>query len=489
MTKKTLYFILISLLIFILSGCSVGPDYNRPMTRMPAAWQNLIPQTDPNTAAMVKWWTAFNDSSLNTLIENALDNNLTLEQSFLAISRARALRDYTAGRYYPEIDIKGSYRRLRDSANTYFAVPGLAIEPYDSHSIGFDSTWEIDLFGRIKRALESSQANLEASVFDFYNTRVSVISEVARNYIELRTIQARLNFAARNIKSQKETLKLTIDRFEAGLVPELDVSQAKQNLANTQSQLPPLRIAKLQIKNRLAVLLGTYPDKIEKLIDTRGKIPAVPEKIITAIPAELLRRRPDIRRAERLLAAQTAKIGVAQADLYPRLSISGAFSFDADQLREVGLWTSRSYSFGPSVRWNIFDADRLKNLVKVEKISSRQQMLQYNKTVLTAVEEVENAMAAFKLETVRRRDLLKSTKAAQKSVKLVRSLYKSGLTDFQNVLDTQRTLFHQQDALAASTGQVVIDLIALYKAMGGGWSDIHDEITMKNTSQNDITHQ
>jgi NodT family efflux transporter outer membrane factor (OMF) lipoprotein len=448
---------------------------------MPKKWLADGIVTDPNDLNLAHWWQSFDDQALNTLVDELLDSSLDLSQAYLRIAQARRTLDFTAGQYWPSADINGNYTRSRDSENTYLATPGIPAEQYDFHSIGIDSSWEIDLFGRIKRSVESARASFQADVYDYYNTRVSLIAETAINYIQLRTVQRRISLAHQNIETQQETLQLTKDRFDAGLAPELDVFQARQNLANTRAQIPSLQLQQQKIKNRIAVLLGSFPSQLEINLQTHGRIPPVPEKLTVTLPAELLRRRADIRNAERLLAAQTAQIGAAEADLYPRFSISGSFAFQAEQLREVGLRTSRAYSFGPAVSWNIFDADRLKNKLEIEKIKRTSAYIQYDKTVLQAVEEVENALAAYNYNTRRSKQLDQSVKAAKRSVELVRSLYSSGLTDFQNVLDTQRTLFNQQDQLAASRGQVVIDIITLYKALGGGW---YESMRVEKNRQN-----
>lgn len=485
MRKKISKFILVLVsAVFMLGGCAAGPDYQEPETIMPAEWQYSLGNADCDSSAKLgDWWEDFDDPQLNMLVEAALEENLDLENAYLAIAESRAVRDFTAGQYYPNIDLAGSYRRIRESEKTY-AGSAMAVSAFDNYSVGFDSSWEIDVFGKIKRSVQSAQAGLEATAYQYYYTRLSLISEVARAYTQLRTVQRRITLANKNVQTQQETLKLTRDRYQAGLAPELDVSQAQQNLANTKSQIPPLKQAKIEAENRLAVLVGKFAGTVEMPMQSEPRIPRPPENIKTVLPAELLRRRPDIRIAERRLAAQSAKIGVAAADLYPRFSISGTFAFDAEKVSDLGDFASRNYSFGPSVRWNIFDGERIKNTVKIEKIRSSQAMLDYDNTVLKAVEEVENALAGYALETERMKQLEKSVAAAQKSVKLVRDLYKNGLTDFQNVLDTQRTLFNQQDSLAQSRGQTVINLIALYKAIGGGWYE-----AAANTEAEPITEQ
>jgi NodT family efflux transporter outer membrane factor (OMF) lipoprotein len=454
----------------LLVGCTVGPDYERPDLELPAGWSERSPlESEQAGAQLQQWWTLFDDSVLEGLVEQAAQANLDAQAAIMRVAESRAARDLTAGEYSPRADAIASYSRLRDSEHTRFAYPGVPTDPYDLHSAGFDTSWEIDLFGQIKRSVESSQASLEASIDDYHDVLRTLFAEVARNYVELRTTQARIQYALKNIESQKETVRLAEGRFQAGLSPELDVAQAKLNLANTEAEVPALRQVEIQTINRIAVLLGQYPQSLKADLRMEEPIPMPPEIRALGIPADLLRRRPDIRRAERQLAAQTARIGVATADLYPAFSLTGTFSFQAEDLGDVGRRGSRTYSFGPGFRWYLLGGNRVFSNIRREEAVTEQARLHYEQTVLSAVEEVENGLASFTQESTRRAALQRSTEESERSVKLVRELYASGLTDFQNVLDMQRTLWMQQDRLAASRGQVVLNLIRFYKALGGGW--------------------
>ena len=276
--------------------------------------------------------------------------------------------------------------------------------------------------------------------------------------------------SANYIKLQQDTLKLTRKRREAELVPELDVQQAELVLATTESTIPVLRQSEAQAIHRLSVLLGQPPAFLYEELSTASKIPDVPEDITIGLPTELLRQRPDIRRAERILAAQTADIGIATAGLYPAFSLSGTFALEAQQMKEIGEWDSRKWGFGPAMRWNLFDGDRIKSSIKVQEAQAEQAMVIYEQTILLALEEVENVMVAFAEEQQRVEALERSVSAAQKSVELVKELYEIGLTDFQNVLDMQRALTNQQDQLAESQGRVAKNLVRIYTSLGGGWS-------------------
>ncbi|MBP8606492.1 MAG: efflux transporter outer membrane subunit [Phycisphaerae bacterium] len=453
-----------------LAGCTVGPDYQPPAPVLPDMWAEaaLMQQGEPNL--LKEWWVVLDDPVLMRLIEQASQGSRNLRQAYERIAESRALRDYAAGRYYPAADFSASYTRSRESANTAFAFPAM-LQEHGSYTGGFDAAWELDLFGGIRRSVESAQALLEASVENFRDVQASLYAEVAADYVELRTVQMRLQFAMDNIKVQKDTLTLTEDRYKAGLAPELDVAQARQNLANTEAQVPSLRTAEIQVLNRLAVLLGQYPQELDEVLKMPAAIPLpASDKLPSALPADLLRQRPDIRRAERQLAAQTAQTGVTVSQLYPSFSLWGSFALVAERFPDVGNWSSRSYSYGPSLGWRVFEGGRIRSLVRADEARMRQLLAAYEHTVLTAVGEVETAAAAYVQESQREEALQRSVRAAEDTVRLVSSLYRSGLTDFQNVLDAQRTLFSQQDMLAVSRGARVLNLIRIYKALGGGWN-------------------
>jgi outer membrane protein, multidrug efflux system len=466
-------------LVFLTAGgCKVGPDYTRHDPNMPGQWSepNLAAGVDPSVLG--QWWTTFEDELLVRLIERADTGSLDLQAALARIDQSRALRRYAAGENAPTIDATGSYSRTRVSENGLM-VPQLGGSPDQTnlHSAGFDARWEIDMFGRIRRSVESAQAALEQSIEDYRDVRVSLYSEIARNYIEVRTAQARIRYAQANVQIQRKTLELTQSRFNAQIAPQLDVAQAQLNLANTESEIPPLLISEVAALNRLAVFIGEAPQSLRQWIDPPGGLPQVKVTPNAGVPAELLRQRPDIRSAERALAAQTARIGVAQAQLYPSFSLRGVLVLEATELSNMDDWASRAYSFGPGLRWNLFDGNRIRSLVNVEEARTRQLAAVYESTVLRALEEVENAMVGYVQENERVAALERSVVAARQSVEMVETLYKSGLTDFQNVLVTQRALSQQEDRLAISQGSVLQQLIALYKALGGGWEETTDPQT------------
>ena len=462
--KKTILSLLTSILI---CGCTVGPNYNKPETPTPKKWAEPLPDTISTQPSQgVQWWQSFSDPILTELICRAENNNKDLLAAASRIKQSRYQLAIAKGLYYPNIDAVGSFSRSKVSDNTAYASG-----PTNLYSAGLDMSWEIDLFGKIKRSTQQAQANIEMTTENYHGLMVSMYADVATNYVELRAIEKRIKYALENIEIQKETLSLTQSRFDANLVSQLDVAQAKLNLYNTESTIPPLMMQKSQIQNRLATLLGLMPGEIDKIIQSDGEIPQTPAKISVGAPADLVRQRPDIRSAERKLVAQTAAIGVAKADLYPSLSITGNFSFQAGNIGNLDEWSSKSYSFGPAIGWNIFDGKRIKSNIALEKERLNEYLTSYQQSVLLALEEVEGAISAYVQEKLRNDSLSKSVEAARMSVELANNQYRSGLTDFQNVLDMQRTLSEQQDRLAQSEGLVVENIITIYKALGGGWSE------------------
>lgn len=470
------YFLIIAIIsaMVVLVGCTVGPDYTSVKIKTGDIWhQKLVKGLSADEDITVQWWQKLNDPILDELIEEAKVTNLELDIAYWRVRQARASRDFVAGKYYPKVDAIGSYTRARQSDNgTTPPQPGRkSNDPYNMHSVGFDSVWEIDIWGKNKRAYESADASLQVQVEGYHDVMISLYAEVARNYIDMRTAQARLKYANENIESQRGMLEITESRFNSELTTELDVEQAKLNLANTKSQVPTFVSAENAAINRICVLLGKGPGELYEKLSVDGPIPFLPAEINVSLPAELLRQRPDIRKAERALASQNARIGVATADLYPTFSLNGNLSLTALDFSDLGRMSSNQYGFGPSIRWNIFDADRIKNVIRLEKAKTKEYYANYEQTVLLALEEVENSMTDYVQEINRRELLGQSVDSARKSVQMVKSLYTNGLTDFQNVLDMQRTLSQQEDNLAQSQGIVIQNLIRIYKAFGGGWDD------------------
>jgi NodT family efflux transporter outer membrane factor (OMF) lipoprotein len=481
-------------LTLLVAGCAVGPNYEPPeltVETVPDQWRTTVEtEMQADTTDLEMWWVSFNDELLTELIRRSEFGNLDLQAAVGRVAEARAIRGVARGGFWPDIVLGGAYSYQKLSENglqgaqagqpddgTGSGSSSLLTEPFDSWSSGLSLNWEIDLFGRIRRTAEAADAQLQASIEDYRDVLVTLYAEVGSAYVDARAFQTRLDFATQNVAAQENSLELTNDRFKAGLTSALDVAQAEQNLAQTKSTIPVLAIGLEASLNRLAVLLGEAPGALHDELQEHGGLPEVDDKVAYGIPADLLRRRPDIRQAERLLASQTARIGIATADLYPTLTLGGSVGLEALDLGDLAEGSSVFWSIVPKISWPIFTGGKIRNRIRAEEARTAQALAAYEQTVLRALEEVQNALVAYGQEKVRRDRLLEAVSASQRAVDLVETQYLSGLTNFQNFLDSQRSLFRQQDELAESAGQVRNKLIALNRALGGGWSPSQAEVT------------
>jgi NodT family efflux transporter outer membrane factor (OMF) lipoprotein len=473
-------FLALFLMAFLISGCTmVGPDYVKPTAPEAKEW---LAYEDPKIksveADFSQWWTVFNDPVLNRLVETAYQQNLTLQTAGVRILEARAQLGIAIGFQYPQTQqATGDAAAQRLSRN---APNSAGIERFSYvYDVGFDAAWELDFWGKFRRAVQSEVANLEASIANYDDILVTLTSEVARTYVALRTSEERLAVARQNVEIQKRSLQIAEVRFKAGAVTELDVTQARALLRSTEATIPGFETDIRQAKNGLAILLGKLPGEIDDMLGGAGVIPEVPAEVTVGIPAELMRRRPDIRFAERQLAAQSALIGVAKADLFPHFSLFGSIGYTTSSstgsrsnnagLSEMFDSQSFNYSAGPSINWDLFNYGRITNRVRVEDARFQQLAVDYENTVLRAAQEVEDAMIGF----LRSQDavvfLADGVKASKRSVDLSLIQYREGLVDYQRVLDTQRFLSDQQDLLVSTAGSVAFSLVGMYKALGGGW--------------------
>ena len=469
MNQRNPLFLFFAIGLLAFSGCMVGPNYERPVVEVPDVWQEAATaKVTDGEAPLQTWWTVFDDPKLTDLIDRAQASNLDLQQAIWRIQESRALRGVAKGGLLPGVQGTGDASR-EDPSENQVIIEEFA-DPQNNFSLGVDATWELDVFGRVRRTIEVADARLGASVEDYRDVLVTLLADVAFNYLELRTLQLRLNYAAANVLAQRETLQITVDRFDAGLVSQLDITQAESNLASTEARIPPLRAGQTAALNRLAVLLGASPGVLDGELNAPDDIPVPPDEVTIGLPAELLRQRPDVRRAERQLAAATAQIGVETANLYPRFSLFGFLGIGATDIGDLFSTSSGTWGIGLPIRWNIWQGGRIRSSIKATEARTEQALLFYEQSVLLALEEVENTMVAYEQERLRRDKLVEATDASERSVELVRTQYMAGLTNFQNVLDTQRSLFNQQDQLAASEGELVQNLVALYKSVGGGWN-------------------
>ncbi|HFQ80130.1 MAG TPA: efflux transporter outer membrane subunit [Desulfobacterales bacterium] len=453
-----------AVIILLMAGCAaVGPNYSKPVMPVPAGWHTKL-QDGLNSGQprrLAHWWTVFHDPLLSRLIKQAAARNLNLKKARIRLLEARARRTMSRSAIFPALNTSGSITKNR--ANN---------RETNLYNAGFDAGWELDIFGGVRRSIEAATADLQADQEDLRDILVSLLAEVCQNYIDVRTYQVRLTVAAENIKTQQKSLQLVRSRYESGLVTNLDIQQAAYSLENSRAQVPSLRTGLNEAMNRLALLLGLPPGTLNKELRPKEPIPLPPPRVAVGIPANLIRRRPDIRRAERRLAAQAARVGVAAAALYPTLKLNGSIGFEALSLNHLFDTINRSSSFGPAISWPIFDAGRIRANIKAQSALRDQYFIQYESTVLTALNEVENALTAYTDEQIRAQHLKLSAAAAEKSLKLAAIRYTSGLTNFSAVLNAQESLLAVQDQAAQSAGALSVDLVRIYKALGGGWTSL-----------------
>jgi multidrug efflux system outer membrane protein len=480
-------------LTIALAGCTVGPDFVRPTPQTPAHWSDpehtLSPDdrartstTSEDSADLRGWWADFNDPTLSSLIERAVDSNLDLRVAVLRIEEARAQRAVTAASAWPTLAANASYTRTRLSETTptgslfnsigNIKIPGSAglsiPNPYNQYQLGLDVSWELDLFGRVRRSVEAADATIQISVEDRHAALVSLLADVARNYIELRGAQWSKATALQSIATTNELLELTRQRRAAGLTSEVDVVEAGAQLSATRAQLPAFELAITQAINALSRLLGQAPAALRLELESAAPMPPLPSSVPLGLPAELARRRPDIREAEASLHAQTAQIGVAVAGLYPRLTLTGGGGMQSETVSELTEWASRFGSIGPTLDLPVFDRGRWK-MITVQNVRAKEAAVTYASTVLNALQEVENARAAFDADQDKRAWLDGTVNQNIDAMTLARQRYASGVASFIDVLDAERTLQQNQLSLAQTGTEVGDDLVSLYRALGGGW--------------------
>ena len=459
-------------LLVFATGCTVGPNYEKPDIPVPGAWQEAQQGgLDSRSSDLTRWWSAFNDPLLDSMVERAVRSNLDLRVAEARIREARAARAVTAAGAWPTIDTSASYARNRTSANAFaVSAPSAAGNlERDLYKTGFDASWEIDVFGGVRRSVEAADANIDVSIENRRATLVTLLGDVAKNYIDLRGFQRRLEVARANLKAQQETLEINRVRFDAGLVSDLDVAQAETLVNATAAQLPPFESSLKQSAYSLDVLLGLEPGALWGELSNDAPIPKLPPEVLVGLPSELLRRRPDIRRAERQLAAATAEVGVATADLFPKFSLTGVFNLQSVSASDWFTGRSRFYNVGPTIRWPLFDAGRIRANIEVRNAQQEQALRQYEKAILTGLEDVEKALVSYVNEQTRNRSLIEAVAANVRAVQMVNELYNRGLVDFLNVLITQRSLYATESDLAESNALMASNLVVLYKALGGGW--------------------
>jgi multidrug efflux system outer membrane protein len=468
-----------------VGGCKVGPSYkSAPATKSVSGYSALtgddVSKASPERrvvsaenggpGALAQWWKQLNDPTLDALILRAIESNLDLKIATARVREARAQRGVEASGLFPTVDAVGRTARERQSENINPQFPA----PEDSQNLfqaGVDASWELDVFGGVRRRIEAADADLAATDEARRDVLISLIAEVATNYIDLRGFQQRIDLNNRTVAAQRETLELTQSLAKAGISSDLQVQQSASILATREAQLPPLYVGARAAAYRLSTLLGQTPEVALNELNVTGPLPVIPGEIPIGLPSDLLRRRPDIRRAERELAATTARVGVATADLFPRFSITGSFGLQSEEMDTFFNMNSRYWNIGPNVRWNVFDGKRIRNQIAAANVREEIAVTTYEKAILTSLEDVENSLTSFIQEQARRRSLIAAATASQRALDLATERYKSGIGDFLNVLDAQREIYQLQDQIVQSEIGVTRGFVSVYKALGGGWDD------------------
>jgi NodT family efflux transporter outer membrane factor (OMF) lipoprotein len=454
-------------LLGTLSGCkAVGPDYREPALHVPGGFAN---QDQPGMSAAgveIDWWRGFQDDRLNQLVDQALVQNHDLRIATARLREARALLGQTQLDRLPTVTAQGDYTRQRLSEDV---APAGSDRDRELYNIGFDASWELDFFGRVRRSIEASTADVGAAEAVRRDVMVSLLAEMARNYFVLRGAQNQLAVARQNAENQRQTLDLTLALLNAGRGTELDVARAEAQLNSTLASIPPLETTTKQALHRLGMLIGQAPTALVEELSQPRPLPGLPALVAVGQPADLLRRRPDLRVVERNLAAATARVGVATADLFPRLALFGSVGLEASSF--VGLWQggSDTFAIGPSIFWAAFDLGRVRARIRAADARTEAALAQYEQRVLLALEETENSLVDFDRQQARRDLLRAAAQASEKAAALARLRYQAGVADFLTVLDAERTLLEAQDRLAESETRTATALIAVYKALGGGW--------------------
>lgn len=523
------YWLTMAATVVLISGCMVGPDYERPDVALPEGWSEPFAGGESGDALLQQeWWTVFGDATLDSLVDRAAAGNLDLRTAQARLQEARAFEAMSGAALWPQVNVAGMYQRSQsreidmsgspmgsaaltltpngvgisvtgmpegaggptvtvvpdlsgsgNSAVTIGSGTGFMANTPDRHTdlyqTGFDATWELDIFGGVRRGQEASRADTQGVEEVLRNVLISVEAEVARNYFGLRSAQSRLATANENIKAQDEALSLAQARFNAGLTNELDVKVAEAQLASSKSVVPALESAIQFAIHRLGVLLGSDPGTLQEELAVATPLAAAPPEVPVGLPVDILRRRPDVRQAERAVAAASARVGVAQADLYPHFVLNGSLTGSSTDFEGITRGANRLWSFGPGIRWPVFDGGRIRANIRVQDARLEQATIVYEKTILTALLEVEDALVAYAKEQNRLVTLTEAVEANRRAVDIARQLYGNGLIAFINVIDAERNLFAGQDQQIQSESLVLTNLVALYKALGGGWEKAYPE--------------
>ena len=476
LTMKLTKALLLILPLALTTSCMVGPNYRTPDAKVEQQWtygpNASAKQTNHNDAS---WWKTFRDPVLNNLIEVAYRNNLTQQIAGVRILQARAQLNATIGNLFPQQqNISGALNYTKVSTPDRLASFTGATNDFAMDQVLFSSSWEIDFWGKFRRNIQSEQATYLSTVASYDDAMVTLIADVASTYVNIRTAEERIRVAQQNAESQQESHRVAVAQFTSGETSQLDEQQAATLLAQTQAQVPRLQNTLNQAKTGLAVLLGETPDKVDRYLAGSSRIPVASTGVAAGIPRDLLRRRPDVRVAGLNAASQSALIGVSRANMLPALSLAGTFGFSSNNelknsLGDIFMWQSRAAQGGTSLLWPVFNYGRLINQVRVQDAAFQQAVLNYQNTVLTAQQDVENGLSAYYTEKNALASLTTAANTARRASQLSLIQYKAGETDYTTVLSSEQAQLSAEDSLASSQGNVALGLISIYRALGGGW--------------------
>ena len=465
----------VAALALLLCGCTVGPDFHKPVVEAPPLWGPVnqdVPSRTVSSAVDVSWWLRFRDPVLSSLVDRLVAQNLDLKTAAERIVQNRSQRQVAASQGLPTLNGQSQYTRERFSTRGLGAVllgpPGAPLE-FDIFQNGLTSSWELDLFGRVRRSVEAADANLLASVESRRALALSVLAELAQDYLQLRGTQALLAVAERNLAIATESTRLVRERFRNGVGTMLDLAQAQSQQATVAATVPPLRTQLAALTNAIGLLLGEVPRALERELSLPAPLPAVPDTVPVGLPGDLVRRRPDVREAEAQLHAATAETGVAVADFYPDITLTGLADLNGLRLRDAFSLPARAFDVGPSITIPLFQGGRLTGNLRLRESQQREAAITFQKTVLTAWQDVDNALVAYAEAQRRRAQTAEAVKQNEDALRAARQRYVQGASDFLNVVSSEQLLLQSQNNLATDDTQIATDLVALYRALGGGW--------------------
>ena len=474
MNSKIMTCAVICYSLLSLGGCVMGPDFKTPETPLAAHWANTPSQSGHSgtveSPVDMRWWDSFGDAQLSALVREAQTRNFDLQMAASRLEQSRAMRRQVAADTLPAVDGSAGYSRSRNSQRGLNDPSGKeGKQAFNLWNGGLGISWEADLWGRVKRSVEVADASVHMAEEDRHAVQLLVIVQTAQDYIELRSTQQGLAVVEQNLHIAQRSLELTRLQLKEGVATDLEVSEAAAQVAEIQARLAPLQQHSAQLINALSLLLAREPRALQAQLSTPANVPSYAATVPIGLPSELAERRPDIRRAQAQLHAATAAIGVAEADFYPRITLSGNMGFQALQLSDLGSWGSRSFAFGPGLSVPLFEGGRLKGALQLQEGRQQEAGIGFQKTVLRAWHEVDDALVAYQANQRRRDSLLQAVAHNQRALDSVHQQYTQGTVDFLNVLTVQNALLANQAALVDSTAQVSLSLIDLYGALGGGW--------------------